>query len=312
MNKCLYCYNTLLDNEIGFHTKCSKKMFGSDTPPLLEYTSEQMHQLASEIIRSQVTVTGVQPKLSLTIGKGETGSRKLTLVGLWGNYILKPPTEHYKQLPEVEDLTMHLAELTGIETVPHCLMRLQSGELSYITKRIDRVKKTAVHMEDMCQLTDRQTEHKYRGSYEQVAKAIGKYSAQPGLDIVNFYEIVVFSFLTGNADMHLKNFSLIQRIANTFVLAPAYDLVATALVNPGDTEELALTLNAKKTKIKRSDFEAAFTTAGLTPKQQENIFKKMSRAKSSWLDFIDKSFIGSDLKIQFKELIEARSERLSS
>jgi serine/threonine-protein kinase HipA len=310
MNKCLYCYNSLSDDEIDFHAKCSKKIFGSETPPLLHYTLEKMHQLATEIIKSQITVTGVQPKLSLTIDKNETGSRKLTIVGLWGNYILKPPGKYYSQLPEVEDLTMHLAEITGIETVPHCLIRLQSGELSYITKRVDRSKKASVHMEDLCQLTERLTEHKYRGSYEQIAKAISKYSAQPGLDIVNFYEIVLFSFLTGNADMHLKNFSLIQRNASEFILSPAYDLVATTLVNPEDKEELALTLNARKTKLKRSDFETAFKAADLTPKQQENIFKKMTRAKNAWMECITKSFLTEDMKQQFKALIENRADRL--
>ncbi|MGL5890563.1 MAG: HipA domain-containing protein, partial [Bacteroidia bacterium] len=228
MNKCLYCYDTFQENEVDFHARCSKKMFGTEIPPQLPYSEEEMNQLASDIIKSQITVTGVQPKLSLTIGKNETGARKLTLVGLWGNYILKPPGKYYKQLPEVEDLTMHLAEIAGINAVPHCLIRLQSGELSYITKRVDRNKNQPVHMEDMCQLTERLTEHKYRGSYEQIAKAINKYSAQSGLDIVNFFEIVVFSFITGNADMHLKNFSLLQRNAREFVLSPAYDLVSTA------------------------------------------------------------------------------------
>src|SRR5690606_38986653 len=141
-------------------------------------------------------------------------------------YILKPPTPHYQQLPEVEDLTMHLAALAKIKTVPHSLIRLQSGKLAYITKRIDRTKKGKLHMEDMCQLTERLTEHKYQGSYEQIAKAILKYSALPGLDLVNFFELVVFSFLTCNADMHLKNFSLIQQPGMGMVFSPAYDLVA--------------------------------------------------------------------------------------
>jgi serine/threonine-protein kinase HipA len=310
MTKCLYCYQPLESGETDFHARCSKKMFGTEIPPQLEYTGNDMQQLAAEIIKSQITVTGVQPKLSLTIGKSETGVRKLTLVGLWGNYILKPPGQYYPQLPEVEDLTMHLADIAGINTVPHSLIRLKSGELSYITKRVDRSKKEPVHMEDMCQLTERLTENKYRGSYEQIAKAIDKYSVQPGLDIVNFYEIVVFSFITGNADMHLKNFSLLQRNAGDFVLSPAYDLVATMLVNPDDKEELALTLNARKTKLKQRDFEAAFNSAGLTIKQQENIFKKMSRAKNTWLEFISQSFLSAQLKEQFAELIEERAARL--
>jgi serine/threonine-protein kinase HipA len=105
-------------------------------------------------------------------------------------------------------------------------------------------------MEDMCQLTERLTEDKYHGSYEQIGKAIQKYSASPGLDVENFFEIVLFSFLTGNADMHLKNFSLLEQPGLGMTLSPAYDLVNTALVNPADDEELALNLNGRKKNIK--------------------------------------------------------------
>ena len=165
-------------------------------------------------------------------------------------------------------------------------------------------------MEDMCQLTERLTENKYLGSYEQIAKTISRYSSNPMLDVVTFYEQVLFSFLTGNADMHLKNFSLIKNPVQGYILSPAYDLVATALVNPADDEELALTLNGKKKKIIRNDFMAAFNNSGLTLKQQENLFRKMQSAKSHWMDFIDISFISHDLKIAFKELIKERFKKL--
>ena len=266
--------------------------------------------------KSQVAVTGVQPKLSLDIEKpvkqkeGQKTPQRFTIVGLWGAYILKPPTKQYPQLPELEDLTMHLAALAGIATVPHSLIRMQSGNLAYITKRIDRNKKSKLHMEDMCQLTDKLTEDKYLGSHEQVAKAILKFSATPGLDVINFFEVVLFSFLTGNADMHLKNFSLIHLKETGPIFSPAYDLVATALVNPKDDEDLALTLNGKKKKINRNDFITAFTTLGLETKQQENIFKKMVKAKSNWLEFIDVSFLRDDMKAAYKNLIQNRFARL--
>mgnify|MGYP000886320671 FL=1 len=205
---------------------------------------------------------------------------------------------------------MHLAKIAKIDVVPHSLIRLQSGNLAYITRRIDRVKKAKLHMEDMCQLTDRQTEDKYRGSHEQVARAILKYSSNPGLDVVNFFEQVIFSFLTGNADMHLKNFSLIRKPGLGYVLAPAYDLVATALVNPADNEELALALNGKKRKLKRTDFEQAFASLQLDAKQSKNIFLKMEKAREKWMDFIEISFISKDLKKHYVELIKERFERL--
>ncbi|AXE17855.1 type II toxin-antitoxin system HipA family toxin [Runella rosea] len=314
MKRCLYCYQLLGPTETDFHASCSKKIFGNATPPALPYTENQMEELATQVIRSQMTVTGVQPKLSLEIvsGKKKTESQRFTIVGLWGGYILKPPTPHYPQLPEVEDLTMHLAEIAGIRTVPHSLIRLQSGSLAYITKRIDRVKKNKLPMEDMCQLTERLTEDKYHGSYEQIAKTILKYSTNPGLDTVNFFEQVLFSFLTGNADMHLKNFSLITQPSLGPILSPAYDMVATALVNPADNEDMALTLNGKKRKLKRSDFTTAFTTLKLEVKQQENIFKKMEKVKEKWMEYIAISFLSPDFKEAFIQLIQERFSRLKA
>lgn len=310
--RCLYCYQPLSEKEIDFHTLCSKRIFGFATPPEFPYDESQMKDLALRVIQSQMTVTGVQPKLSLNLADGETKKepKRFTIVGLWGNYILKPPAEKYPQMPEVEDLTMHLAEIAKINIVPHSLIRLKSGQLAYITKRIDRVDKHKLHMEDMCQLTERQTEHKYLASYEQVAKAIVKYSTNPGLDLVNFSELVLFSFLTGNADMHLKNFSLIYDPTNGPVLSPAYDMLSTVLVNPKDDEDLALNLNGRKKKINRKDFESAFSAMKLDAKQQTNIFAKMAKVKDKWIDFIQISFLSPDFKEKYIQLINERFDRL--
>ncbi len=311
MNRCLFCYQPL-ENAGDFHPACSKKIFGHPIAPELPFTENQMVELGKEVIRSQITVTGVQPKLSLDIIKGENEkeSKRFTIVGLWGSYILKPPTAFYPQLPEVEDLTMHLAAIANIKTVPHSLIRLQSGNLSYITKRIDRTKKGKFHMEDMCQLTERLTENKYHGSYEQIAKAIIKFSVNPVLDVINFFEQVLFSFLTGNADMHLKNFSLIYQPNIGPVLSPAYDMVATNIVNLIDDEDLALTLNGKKKKIQRNDFITAFNTLKIDKKQQENIFKRMENVKEMWFKFIGQSFLNDEYKASYLDMIKTRFKRL--
>ena len=313
-HKCLYCYQLLPPTTQDFHPACSKKMFGQATAPELPYTEKDMEALAVQVIQSHITVTGVQPKLSLHLSPadGRNAPKRFTIVDLWSSYILKPPSSYYLQLPEVEDLTMHLAAIAGIKTVPHTLTRLQSGNLAYLTKRIDRVKKQKWHMEDMCQLTEQLTEDKYHGSYEQVAKPIQKYSLHPGLDTVDFYELVLFSFLTGNANMHLKNFSLLHHPGYGPALSPAYDLVATALLNPANEEETALTLNGKKRRIRKSDFVAAFNAAKMDIKQQENLFKRMNSAKIKWLPFIDRSFVSSHYKEQFKTLIEERFARLTA
>jgi serine/threonine-protein kinase HipA len=313
MTRCLFCYQPLAEDEQDFHAACSKKIFGQLVPPALPYTEDDLSPLAKQVIQSQTAVTGVQAKLSLHItgNQGQGTAKRFTIVGLWGGYILKPPSAAYPQLPEVEDLTMHLATSAKISTAPHSLIRLASGSLAYITKRIDRTKKGKLAMEDMCQLTERLTEDKYQGSYEQIAKAIMRYSATPGLDLVNFFELVLFSFLTGNADMHLKNFSLLERPELGMTLSPAYDLVNTSLVNPTDDEEMALTLNGKKRRIVKQDFIAAMTNAALEKKQQDNIFNKMLNALPQWIGQIDISFLGDAFKVKYKEVLRERAKRLS-
>lgn len=312
-NRCLYCYQDLLGGEIDFHPACSKKIFGTIVPPELAYSHDNIVSLAEKVVRSQTTVTGVQPKLSLDIEKNSGEPTRFTIVGLWGRYILKPQTELFQSLPELEDITMHLAELAKIKVVPHSLIRFADGKLCYITRRIDRTgdgKKLA--MEDMCQLAERLTEYKYKGSYEQIAKLIAKYSSVPKLDVVNFWEQVLFCWITGNADMHLKNFSLYSPRKGIYNLTPAYDMLSTALVMPEDKEELALTLTGKKRKIKKTDFETAFSTSGLEDKIIENIFTKFERVLPEWLEFIDRSFVSERMKQEYKGLIESRIHQLKT
>ena len=150
MTSCLYCYKPLTESERDFHASCSKKLFGQPVPPLLPYAEQDLEPLAKEVIQSRTAVTGVQAKLSLHItGNNKTGTdRRFTIVGLWGGYILKPPVAMYPELPEVEDVTMHLAQIAQIKTAPHSLIRLQSGNLAYITKRIDRTAKGKLAMEE--------------------------------------------------------------------------------------------------------------------------------------------------------------------
>ena len=313
MARCLYCYKELGEGEKDFHKSCSKKMFGTQGVPELPYTREDLTDLAKQVIRSQTTLTGIQAKLSLDISKSTKGGEgRFTIVGLWGRYILKPQTDRFANLPEVEDLTMHLAELAKIKVVPHSLVRFADGELCYITRRIDRTAKgEKLAMEDMCQLTERLTEHKYKGSYEQIAKAIQRLSSVPKLDMVNYWEQVVFSWITGNADMHLKNFSLYSKEQGIYMLTPAYDMLSTILVMPEDTEELALTLNGKKRKLKKADFVTAMQALGLEYKVIENIFNKFLRAKDKWLEFIDISFVPDDMKEEYKNIIEGKLSLLN-
>lgn len=309
MSKCLYCYKELGEGEVDFHKACSKKFFGVPTAPELPYSLDELDTLAAQVIKSQTTLTGVQAKLSLHLDRHE-GSKRLTIVGLWGDFIIKPQTQSYKTLPENEDLTMHLAEIAKIKVVPHTLIRLQDGTLGYLTKRIDRTSEGGkIPMEDMCQLTERQTEYKYKSSYEQIAKVIAKHSYVPLLDLTDFYEQVFFNWLVGNNDMHLKNYSLYAP-KGKWVLTPAYDLLNVSMVNPKDTEELALTLNAKKKRIKKSDFVRAMETSGISPKVFDNILAKYRKLLPKFNEIIDLSFLDKEDKEIYKQSITSRLARI--
>ena len=312
MNKCLYCYKPLADGEVDYHKTCARKIFESTTVPVLPYTRDNIKELAREIVTASTTVTGVQAKLSLDISRGRAGEpQRFTIVGIWGRFILKPQTDRFANLPENEDLTLHLAEAAGIKTVPHSLIRFADGELCYITRRVDRTKKGAkIAMEDMCQISERLTEDKYKGSYERIAKLIRQHSSAPLLDVVNFWEVVLFSWLTGNADMHLKNFSLF-RPADDYILTPVYDLLSTALAMPEDDEELALTLNGKKKRIKREDFEKAMRDSGIDEKAIANLFARFSKAIPKWHELIDVSFLPTDLQEAYHDKIDTMAKRIS-
>ena len=309
MCRCLYCYQELEEGQKDFHPKCARKFFGTREVPVLEYRHEDLDRLAEQIIRAQTSLTGVQPKLSLNLTKHE-GSSRLTIVGLWGEYIFKPQTEDYPLLPENEDLTMHLAEAAKISVVPHCLIRLADGRLGYITKRIDRTKTgEKIDMEDMCQLTLHPTEYKYKGSYEQIAKTIVQYSSIPKLDLTNYMQLLLFCFVTGNNDMHLKNFSL-YRPSKDYQLTPAYDLLNVGIANPEDKEELALSLCGRKTKLRLEDFLKAAKTMGLEESVVLRLIASLHKALPQWRMLIRHSFLSDEMKNKYEEFITSRLSRI--
>ena len=308
MSKCLFCYQALKDDEIDFHPKCSKKIFGTAEVPLLNYTLDEMETLAKEIIETSISVPGVQPKLSLGFIKEKladgTKGRLTVLEALGGQFILKPQNKTFLEMPENEHLTMKLAELLRIQTVVSSLIRLKSGELSYITKRIDRTTKgEKIHMLDMFQITE--AFDKYRSSVEKVGKAVIDHSSNTLLDVLRLYEVIIFSYITGNNDMHLKNFSLILK-DEKWALAPAYDLLNVQLHLPEDKEETALTIGGKKSRLTKSDFIILGTKLGLSEKQIENVFKRFLKAEKKMLLLIEQSFLSDANKINYKDLFIER------
>jgi serine/threonine-protein kinase HipA len=308
--KCLYCYKNLDNSEKDCHSKCSKSFFGFPQPPLLEVNLADIKSLALNILGRSRSVTGVQPKLSVDLKKDKKEQARLTIVGLWGSYILKTPHKDFLQMPEIEDLTMHLAKITGIHTAEHSLVRLKSGELAYISKRFDRTTKGKMHVEDFAQLLEVLTERKYHGSVEQVGKAILRYSSFPGNDVINLFEIILFCYLTGNSDMHLKNFSLIRDESDDIKLSPAYDLLSTKLLLPEDKEELALPIKGKKANLKRADFDYLADNLGINRKTITSIYNKFVKNFTGWYSLIEMSFLNEDTKKRYGQLIKERALRI--
>lgn len=304
MRKCLYCYKELKENEVDFHKTCSNKFFGTKVSPNLEYSFDDMEHLAKDTIQRSISVPGVQPKLSMDFNQQTS---RLTVVGaLGGNYIFKPPNKDYVEMPENEHLTMRIAEAFGINVVSSSLIRLKSGELSYITKRIDRTEEgEKIHMLDFFQITE--AFDKYRSSVERIGKALNEYASNTQLDKLFFFELVVFSYLTGNNDMHLKNFSMIENKGN-WKLAPAHDLLNVSIVNPEDKEETALTVEGKKSNFKKDNFIEFGKTLLLTEKQIIGVFKRFNNKQKLAFSLIENSFLSNDQKTAYTELAQKRFE----
>lgn len=317
--KCLCCGKAISDHaftvekEWCWHKKCVKSFFQTDELPLLDITKEQLEKLANKTVNEGFTVPGVQKKLSLHLSS-DTNAR-LTIVDYPTGFILKPQTEEYAHMPEYEDLAMRLAELIGIQTVPHALIKMK-GEYGYITKRIDRditqdqIKLYA--MEDFCQLSNRLTQDKYKGSYENCGRIIKKYSITPGLDLSELFLRVAGSFVMGNSDMHLKNFSLRETEPGSrrFQLSKAYDMLPVNVIIPEDQEQLALTINGKKRNIHKKEFKVLADMCGVPENAAEHMIKKLCALKEKMLQLVDQSYLSELEKGKVRTLIMERIEIL--
>ena len=311
--RCLCCGRPLTaDAEMPYHAQCLRRLFGSRRPPAFGYTQDEMNALAKEVIAARISVPGVQPKLSLHLEKGGRGAARLTIVGLEGGYILKPQAAPYPHLPEAEHCCMMLANECGIPTVDFGLLPLKSGELAYVTRRMDRTPEGMLHLEDFCQILDKPSEQKYNGSVEQIGKALRKFSDLTMLDVTRLLDLTIFCFLTGNSDMHLKNFSMLRCADGHYELAPAYDLVPVAIILPEDQEELALTANGKKSRLKLADFLKLGESLHLTARQTANALERITRKVSGNLDAVlRRSFLPAEMQSQLRKLVELRLASLS-
>lgn len=310
MNKstCHICLQPMENSEGLYHASCCKKLFGSARAPIFPYAWKELNELAEKFVSQHITVPGVQPKLSMHLEQGgRRQDSRLTLVGLEGGYILKPPVAEYPEMPELEHLTMRMAQCFGVATAECGLIPLDDGQLAFITRRMDRDGSNKLHMEDMCQLTDRLTEQKYRGSMEQVGKAVLRYCDNSLFDALRFFEVSIFCFLTGNSDMHLKNFSLLYQPGGAVGLSLAYDLLPSQLLLPEDKEESALTVNGRKKNLGRSDFMRLAESLRLTERQTSNAFTRFAANLDAALQILEKGLCSLEMKERYQSLILGRA-----
>ena len=312
---CLCCGKPLrTPDETGWHKACIKRFFGTTKLPEIEIDDKALNLLATETTNKGFTVPGVQKKLSLHL-VSDSRKPRLTLVNYPTGYILKPQVAEFEALPESEQLIMTMADMAGISTVPHALIKGNAG-LAYITKRVDRnltdEKIEMLAMEDFCQLDLRLTEDKYRGSYERCAKIIKQYSSRVGIDMAEFYIRLVFCFIVGNSDMHLKNFSLIETAEGSgeYVLSPAYDLLPVNANMPADKEQFALAMNGKKQNLRKGDFLKFADTCGITRQTAEKLIENLVKLTPKWLSKCEKSLLPDELKERLKKIITERAETL--
>ncbi len=312
---CLCCSKPLHKaDESGWHKACIKKFFKTTKLPEIEINDKSLQILALETTNKGLTVPGVQKKLSLHLESSRRKSR-LTLVNYPTGYILKPQVAEFEALPESEQLIMSMADIVGISTVPHALIKGDNG-FSYITRRVDRIfldeKVEMLAMEDFCQLDLRLTEDKYRSSYERCAKIIKQYSSRVGIDMVEFYIRLVFCFIVGNSDMHLKNFSFIETAEGSgeYVLSPAYDLLPVNANMPADKEQFALAMNGKKMNIHKGDFLKFADTCEITRSTAEKLIDNLVKFTPTWLKMCEDSFLTDELKERIKRIISDRTEIL--
>jgi len=319
------------------HPACSRDLYGSASPPRLAVGIDDIERLAIETVNRRLALTGVQRKLSLSCS-GNGADRRLTIVGaLGGSHILKPPTPEYPGMPELEHWTMVLARASGLRTAETGLIPLASGEPAFITRRFDRSGNAGsvpspsraselpadpaasahdrdgsrrVHVEDLCQLSSLATEQKYRSSMEKVGTLVRSFATAPGDDALRLLEVTLFSFLVGNSDMHLKNWTLV-RDAGRVVLSPAYDLLPVRLL-VDDPEEFALPINGRKNRLQRRDFEALAKHLKIpdivTRRTIDDLPARLMRA----LGQLPSPWVARKQAQAFKALVERNAARLGS
>ena len=275
-------------------------MFNSSKWPVIDFDLGDISLKAQELT-GKLSISGVQPKLSVKLDKKQN---LLIPVAEGGEYILKPQISTFPNIPENEQCCMDIAEQLAIDVPLHCLISLKDKSLAYVVKRFDREKGVKIHQEDFAQILE-QTD-KYKGSAEQICRRLKEISSAPGYDTQLLFERVVLNFILGNGDAHLKNYSISYRDKDNIRLTPAYDIVCSKLVLP-DEEDSAITINGKKNKLQREDFNELAEYLNIPIKVR---YEKFEKKFDVIRKIIETSSIDKEKQRQFLEIIKERTGRL--
>lgn len=307
MSRCPITYELCEKNQK--YTQNGLKLLSKNLSYLQDfpYTPKEQIQLAAHLA-SKLSIQGVQPKLSVKLNVKENN---FEIVEKGGRFILKPPHQIYDEVPQNEDLTMRLAKVVGIEVHLHGMIYNIDGSLSYLIKRFDRVGNQKIALEDFSQLLESSRDTKYESSMEKVASVIEKHCTFPVIEKIKLFRLVIFNFITGNEDMHLKNFSMIRH-ENKVELSPAYDLLNTTILLPSK-EEIALPIRGKKNKLSRIDLIDYFgrERLGISEQTIDHVLTKFQDSFDEWKELMTKSFLSENMRSRYLELLESRWKRLT-
>lgn len=307
MKRCPMTYECIGDDE--YYSQRGLRLISPQLKTLqpLALTANEQREKAL-LWAGKMSIQGIQPKLSAVL-KVKEGC--FELVDQYGQYILKPQSEYYPELPENEALTMSLAEIIGIEVPVHGLIYSKDNSMTYFIKRFDRQGRTGkLAVEDGAQLLQRTRETKYNSSMEQVANMLTDFCSFPRMEAIKLFKLSLFNFLTGNEDMHLKNFSLITRNQKV-TLSPAYDLLNTTIAQANTQEETALPLNGKKNNLKKTDYLDYFAKRlQLNPNMVAKVIQEIQQALPQWKILIGNSFLSLAMQEKYFVLLKERCERL--
>lgn len=284
----------------GTRKKSIKEMFGVSILPIIRFSLRDVSRKAQESA-GKLSISGVQPKLSMKLDKR---TNSLISVAEGGEYILKPQITTFPNIPENEQCCMDIAQEFKIDVPPHYILPLKDGSLAYLVKRFDRVSGVKIHQEDFSQILE--SRDKYRGSVEQIGKRLSEISSAPGYDTQLFFERVVFNFIIGNGDAHLKNYSVAYKDKDSIRLTPAYDIVCSKLVIPNE-EDSALSVNGKKNGLKRNDFDELADYLNVPTKIR---YEKFQKSLTVMEPVIKASEIAKEDQEQFIKIIKERIARL--